>query len=105
GAAWGVVLGLGAVLAQQPNLVAQLFVARDDHAAVPRPAQVLAGEEREAAEVADRAGALALPLRPNRLGRVLDQPHLALLADVADRGDVAALAVEVDGDHGLGPWR
>src|SRR5437016_573877 len=57
-----VVLGSGAVLAQQPHALGELRVLAHHRPAVPGRAETLAREEREASEVAHRAGATALPL-------------------------------------------
>ena len=67
-----VVLRLRAVRAQPHQEVGAPRIVGDDHPAVPRRAEVLRGEEREAAVVPHRPGLAPLVRGADRLGGVLD---------------------------------
>ena len=63
---------LGAVVPEQANLVRELLVVRRDEPAIAEPAEVLAGEEREAADMADRARLASFVGGANRLAGIFD---------------------------------
>ena len=74
----------------------------DGHqAAVAGGAEVLRGEEAEAAVVAHRARPPPLVLGADGLGGVLNHDQAATPGDVQDRVHLGALAVEVDGNDRL----
>ena len=70
-------------------------IVGDDHAAIAGRAEILRREEREAAVVADRAGAASLVLGADRLRGVLDDDQTVLAAIVHHRVHVGHLAVQV----------
>ena len=88
--------GLGRELARMLDPVA---VPRDEHPTAARRDDLVAveGERGQRALAPGRRSAVR---RAERLGRVLDQHGLVAGADVPQRVVVAALAVQVDGDHG-----
>ena len=61
----------------------------------PMPPRFFEGKNEKQAADAHRAGALALPLRADRLRRVLEHVDAARVAQGADRGHVGALAEQV----------
>ena len=86
-----IVFRFRAVHAQHAELFRLFGVLRGDQAAVARRAEVLRGEEAEAAVLAHRAGPAALVLGADRLGRILDHRQVVTLGDVHDRIHVGAL--------------
>ena len=91
-----------AVDAQELQPVVEGGVVGQDHAGVAEGAQVLGGEEGEAAHVADRAAAAALVLGADGLGAILDDRDMAAPGDLHDGIHVGHLAEEVNGQDGLG---
>src|SRR5690348_12419158 len=67
-----IVLRLGPMPAQYPQLIGASGVLGDDHPPVAGRAQVFRREKREASIVADRAGAAALVLGADGLRRVFN---------------------------------
>ena len=73
-AAFDVVLGRPAVLAQRPGARRNFAVRRDDRTAIAERPQVLGWIEAEASGQAERAGAFSAPRRAVRLRTVFDPP-------------------------------
>ena len=89
------VLADPAVVAQPADARQQRGIAPGDHAAVAVAAQVLAGIEAEARQIAQAAAAPAVMLGRVRLRRVLDHPQAVPPGDGQDRVHVGRLAVEM----------
>ena len=68
----------------------------------PPVVKVLFWQKLHAADVAERAGLLALVDAAERLGVVLDHEEVVLPGEGQDRVHVAHVAVEVHGHDGLG---
>ncbi len=96
------VLGLGAVIAQEPDLARQLLVARRDQPAVAEGAEILARKEREAADRAHRSCLPAVIPRADGLRGILDHRDPGVARSVQDRIHVRALAIQVHDDDGSG---
>ncbi len=92
-----------AMVGEQAGLAGEVIVVRDDGPAVPVGAEVLAGIEAERPGDPEGPGLPALVGGEVGLGAVLDQVELVPVADGLDGLDVHGLAVDVDGDDGLGP--
>ena len=89
-----VVLRLHTVHAQLHELRRELGVVGHAHAGIAERAQVLGGEERQAADVADGARPPAEPIfRTNRLRGVFDDRQLVALGDRLDARHVGHLTV------------
>ena len=88
-----------AVRAQQAHAIGEVGVARDDGSAVAPAAEVLRRVEREAADVAERADALAAVEGAVRLRRVLDHAEARGAGDLEDRVQIDGRAHQVDRDH------
>ena len=78
-------------------------VVGDDHAALAVRPEVLGGVEAEAAEVAQAADPPSAVLGPVRLRRVLDDRQPVPPGHGQQRVEVGRMAVEMHGDHRLGP--
>ena len=83
----------------------QLRTVGDDRTALAAGAQVLAGVEAEAAEIADRADAAALVLGAMRLGRVLDHHQTVGVGEHDQLVHRRRRAVQMDRHDRSGPRR
>ncbi len=90
-----------APVAELAHGVGLRVVVGDDGAALAAGAEILAGVEAEAGQVAEGAGAPALVLGAVSLGRVLDEGEPVLIGEGADRIHVRHEAVEVHRQDGL----
>ena len=99
------VLGLAAVNSQDAHLFCQVRVVCDHHAAVTQGAQVLAGEEAEASQVAYVARFASAILRSNGLSGVLHHLQVVLLGQGQDGIHPGALAEQMDRHDDLGARR
>src|SRR4029079_10831653 len=73
---------LAAMHAQNPHALRETLRLRDAHACVAESAEILGREERQAADVADAAGATPIRERgADRLRRVLDHGEPVLARD------------------------
>ena len=96
-----VVLRLHAVHAQLHELRGQRFVVGDAGAGITEGAEVLGGEERQAADVADGAGAPALRVfGADGLRGIFDDAQAVTARDLHDARHVGHLAVQVHGHDG-----
>ena len=85
--------------AKQPDALVERLVGAADHAALA-DAQLLLGEEAEAAQLADGAdlAAAVVDAGADRLGAVLDQDEPVLVAELSQREHLGRIAAEVHGD-------
>ncbi len=97
-----VVADLRAVSAQHLHLLGQLRVAGQDHPTVADPAQVLAGEEREATQVSQAARAAAMKGGSGGLGTVFDQTQSVAPGDRLQLLHRGGVPIQVDGHDGSG---
>src|SRR5262245_65111677 len=72
------VLGLSAVVAEQPDFVRERGVVRGHETTVTQPSQVLRWEERETPRSAKAAGDAAVIARADRLSGILDDRNARL---------------------------
>src|SRR5690606_9260801 len=92
-----VVLRLAAVNAQHPQLLGELGVVGDAHPPVAERAEVLAREERKAADIAEAAGAPPVrERRADRLRRVLDDGETEITGDRGQAVHIRHLAEKMD---------
>jgi hypothetical protein len=101
------VLALGAALGppavdDRVGPSGELVVAGEQRAALAR-GEDLGGLVAERAELADAAGAEAVPPPAVRVGAVLDDRQGVGARDLRDAVHVGHLVAEVHGDHGPGP--
>ena len=89
--------------AQEAQLLRPLGVVGHHRAALAVGAEILAGIEAEAAEVAHRAAPPPVVLGAVRLARVLDDGDALAPRDVENRVHVGRLAVQVHGNDGFRP--
>ena len=73
-----------------------------DEAGVTVCAEVFGGVEAEGGGVAEGSGGGAVPGGSEGLGGVFDEEELVALLEAAKDIHISALAVEVDGEDGLG---
>jgi len=99
------VLTLGALaeMAQAPQPRREHLVVGAHRAAVPQRAEVLGRIERERRRRPERTDPLLTVPRAMRLRRVLQNQQAVWPRERLDRGHVACLTVEVDGEDGRGP--
>jgi len=90
------VLGVGAMVPQQPDLLRQWIVVRRDESAVAECTEVLAGKEREAPDRAHRSGLASLVGRANGLRCILDDGNPGAPRSFEHRIEVGAEAVQVN---------
>jgi len=86
-----VVLRLAAMHAQDFHALGERCVCRDAHAGIAECAQVLGGKERQAADLAEAAGAAAAGVRgTDRLRRILDHTTYVMVMRYVhlDKGDL-----------------
>jgi hypothetical protein len=96
-----VVLRVHAVSPEERHRAREAGVVGGHEPAVPEGAEVLAGEERKAPDVSDRAHRAVVMAGADGLGRVLDDGHAACAGCSQDRIHLCALPEEVDGDDRL----
>ena len=97
-----VILRLAPVDAQDIHPLGQGGVIGDAHAGVAEGAEVLGREERQAADVAEAAGALVIRIfGADRLRGVLDHPQAVIAGEVHERKHVRGLAVEMHRHEGF----
>src|SRR6185312_8517696 len=91
-----VVLRLAAVYAQNLYALRQLRIVSDAQPRIAEGAEILRGEEGEAPDIAEAAGAPSVRiLRTDRLRRILDDLEPEAPRDLHERSDVGHLPVEV----------
>ena len=100
-----VVLRLHAVHAHHRELRRERGVVGDAHTRITERTQILGREERQAADVADTAGAALLAIgRTDRLRGILDDPQAELVRQGHQRRHVGHLPIEMHrhqrADHG-----
>ena len=94
------------VRAQEPKLLGEPGVVRDDHPSLAHR-HVLVREEAEAADEPESAARLATPRRPRRMGGILDHDEVVPVGDLPHGLHVARKAAVVEDDDRLrsGPDR
>ena len=96
-----VVLGLAAVHAQHVHALGERRIVGDAHAGIAEGAEVLGREERQAADVAEAAGAPLLRVRSaDRLRGILDDLQPVAPRDLHERVHVGHLPVQVHRHEG-----
>jgi hypothetical protein len=88
------------VIPQAADVRRKLRIIGRHQAGIAEGAEVLAGEEREAADCPERSRLLPLAGGANRLGGVFDHRNVVLRGEFEQRRHVGAQAVEVNRDDG-----
>src|ERR1700730_8580227 len=89
------VFGFATVSPQETQPFCHFRVARCDHAAVSRAAEILRGKEAEAAEIPNVARFLAVISSADALSRILDNGQLVFRGKFQDRGEIRSKSKQV----------
>src|SRR2546430_15486450 len=91
-----VILRLGSMGTQAPQMLRALAIVGNNHSAVARRTEVLRREEGETAVASNTARAPALVLGADRLGGVLDDDEVVFVGHPHHGVHVRHLAIKVD---------